>query len=334
MQKLFIGIDVSKLWLDISAVTVGQSNTYIRVDNNMKGHKELLLWLKKQGPKEKWLICLEHTGIYGQPLWHFFTEKGIPYSVVAGSVINAGIAIKRGKNDKIDSLTIARFARRYEDELKPHKLPAQLLKRLKMLFSYRERLLKAKVSLEVPAGEAEGYSPKASKEMRSECADVVLYLRTRIKAVEKILLDIIKSDDETNRCYELIMSVPGIGKITACYLLIVTECFTLFSNSRQLACYCGIAPFEHSSGSSIRGKTRVSAKADKKLKALLSRGISTLLLHHSGTKAYFERKFAEGKNQNLIRNNLKNKLLHTVFAVIKRAAPYDVNYMEPLRCAI
>lgn len=194
---------------------------------------------------------------------------------------------------------------------------------------HRDRLVKAKVSLEVPAGEAEGYSPRESTEMRGDCAEVAAFLRLRIKRIEKIILDIIKSDADTTHCYDLVMSVPGIGKITACYLLIVTECFTLFSNSRQLACYGGIAPFEHSSGSSIRGKTRVSSKADKKLKALLARGVSTLLLHHKDTKEYYERKFAEGKHQNLIRNNLKNKMLHTVFSVVRRGIMYDPCYLVP-----
>ncbi|RXK80435.1 IS110 family RNA-guided transposase [Filimonas effusa] len=326
MKKLFVGIDVSKLWLDVSTVHNDQPNQYIRVDNTKSGFRSLLNWLKKQAKVENWLICLEHTGIYAQPLWQYLTEKRIPFSVVAGTVINAGIAIKRGKSDKVDSLAIAKFAKRYADELKPHRLPAELLKRLKMLFAYRDRLVKAKVSLEVPATEAEGYSPKDSSEMREDCKEVVEFLRLRIKRLEKMIVEIIKSDPDTTKCYDLIMTVPGIGIVTACYLLIVTECFSLFKSSRQLACYGGIAPFEHTSGSSIRGKTRVSAKADKKLKALLSRGVSTLLIHHLPTKDYFERKIAEGKHQNLIRNNLKNKLLHTVFSVIRRSEPYDPCY--------
>jgi len=82
----------------------------------------------------------------------------------------------------------------------------------------------------------------------------------------------------------------------------------------------------NSSGSSIKRKIRVSSKADKRLKALLSRGVSTLLIHHIQTKQYFERKIAEGKHQNLVRNNIKNKMLHTVFAVVRNATPYDRAY--------
>ena len=331
MKTLFVGIDVSKQWLDLSVTGETEKDLHLRVDNDKTGFKVALQWLKKLKHHDEWLICMEHTGVYAQPLWYFLNEKGIDYSVVAGSVISSGLSIKRGKNDKLDALTIAKFAKRYADELKPHKLPAQLLRRLKMLFAYRERLVKAKVLLEVPAGEAKNYAERDSKEMRKETSEVVLYLHARIKRVEKLMLEIIKSDIQTWECYKLIISVPGFGIITASYLLAVTECFTLFASSRQIACYSGIAPFEHSSGSSIRGKTRVSSKADKKLKGLLSRGVSTLLIHHGPTKEYFERKVTQGKHPNLVRNNLKNKMLHTVYAVVKRAIPYDPEYL--LKCA-
>ncbi len=327
MKTLFVGIDVSKQWLDFS-VTGKVKPAHLRIDNNKLGFRKALLWLKKMAPQDDWLLCMEHTGVYAQPLWYYFNEKGIEYSVVSGSVISSGLAIKRGKNDKLDALTIAKFAMRYADELKPHKLPTQLLRRLKMLFAYRERLVKAKVILEVPAGEAKGYAEQDSTEMCKDTSEVVQFILLRIKRVEKLMLALIKSDEQTSKCYNLIISVPGFGIITAAYLLIVTECFTLFSNSRQIACYSGIAPFEHSSGSSIRGKTRISSKADKKLKGLLSRGVSTLLIHHTATKQYFERKTSQGKHQNLVRNNLKNKMLHTVFAVVRRATPYDPAYLN------
>ncbi|MBS1773078.1 MAG: transposase [Bacteroidetes bacterium] len=326
MKTLFVGIDVSKLWLDLSVTGEIGIETHLRIDNNLSGFKKAIQWLKKMKKQEEWFICMEHTGVYAQPLWYFLKEKGIEYSVVSGSVISSGLSIKRGKNDKLDALTIARFAKRYSDELTPHKLPAQLLRRLKTLFAYRERLVKAKVILEVPAGESKNYAEQDSKEMCNETSEVVAYLNSRIKRVEKLMLELVKSDEQTSECFKLILSVPGFGIITASYLLIITECFTLFSNSRQIACYSGIAPFEHSSGSSIKGKTRVSAKADKKLKGLLSRGVSTLLLHHAPTKQYFEKKIAQGKHQNLVRNNLKNKMLHTVFAVVRKATPYDPLY--------
>lgn len=250
MKQLFIGIDISKEWLDISVITKDNTSAHLKVDNNLSGYKKMYQWLRQWHSKSEWLVCLEHTGIYGQPLWHYLTEKEVTYCVVAGSVITSGLSIKRGKTDKLDALTIAKFAIRYADELKPHKIPAKVIQRLKVLFAYRERLVKAKVSLEVPAGEAKTYAKDDSAQMREETSIVVRFLQERIKRIEKLMLEIIKSDAQTHDCYKLIVSVPGFGLMTGTYLLIITECFTLFSNSRQIACYGGIAPFEHSSGSS------------------------------------------------------------------------------------
>jgi len=134
------------------------------------------------------------------------------------------------------------------------------------------------------AGEVKSYANEDGDVMYREKKEVVKFLRVKIKRVEKIMLALIHSDEQTSECYKLILSVPGFGIITASYLLIVTECFSLFSSSRQLACFGGIAPFKHSSGKSIRGKVRVSPKADKKLKGLSNPGVSTLLLHHDNTK--------------------------------------------------
>ncbi|MBN8672159.1 MAG: transposase [Chitinophagales bacterium] len=122
MKTLFVGIDVSKLWLDLSVTGEIGIETHLRIDNNLSGFKKAIQWLKKMKKQEEWFICMEHTGVYAQPLWYFLKEKGIEYSVVSGSVISSGLSIKRGKNDKLDALTIARFAKRYSDELTPHIL--------------------------------------------------------------------------------------------------------------------------------------------------------------------------------------------------------------------
>jgi transposase len=270
---------------------------------------------------------MEHTGIYAQPLWYYLTEKNITYCVVPGSVITSGLEIRRGKNDKIDAADIARFTMRYADELKPHRLPAQVLRRLKMLFAYRDRLVKAKVIISVPAAEASVFAAQESKEVRADSSSLVQVIATRIAKIEKIMLQVINSDEQTARVYQLIESVPGFGLITASYLLIITQCFTTLCSSRKLANFGGLAPHPHKSGTSIKGKTRVSPVADKRLKTLLSNGTGSLLQYNKRMIHYFERMIAKGKHENLVRNNIKNKMLHTVCAVVKRGTPYIETYI-------
>ena len=95
--------------------------------------------------------------------------------------------------------------------------------------------------------------------------------------------------------FRLITSVVGIGMITAIAFLIYTQDFTAFENGRQFACYAGVAPFEYSSGSSIRGKTKTSPLANRKMKALLSNCASAAVQHDPELKAYYQRKVKQGK---------------------------------------
>lgn len=332
MKKIYVGIDVSKSWIDVCVTEDGKITSHQQFDNKKAGFIAMLKWLKTfSKDHQAWLVCMEHTGIYAQPLWCFLTEKKITYCVVAGSQITSGLQIKRGKSDKIDAVDIARFTLRYQDELKPHQLPVQLLSRLKMLFTYRERLVKAKVLISVPAREAKEFASQQSKEMRKDSTSLVQVIEARIKRVEKMMLGLIESDEETKKCYKLIVSVPGFGLITASYLLIITQCFTTLSGSRQLSNFGGMAPHPHKSGSSIKGKARVSHMADKKLKTLLSRGTQSLIQHNEQTKMYLIRMLERGKDENLVRNNIKNKMLHTVCAVVKRGTPFTKNYVSPYK---
>jgi transposase len=329
MKKIFVGIDISKKWIDVCVTSDGKTISHQQFENNRTGFNRMFKWIKQfSKQQEEWLICMEHTGIYAQPLWYFLIGKNITYCVVAGSLITSGLEIRRGKNDKISATDIAKFTMRYADELKPHRLPAQILQRLKMLFAYRERLVKAKVLIQVPADEAKQFAAKESKEVRTDSSSLVQSITARIKKVEKLMLGVINSDEQTAKCYELIVSVPGFGLVTACYLLIITQCFTILTKSRELSNFGGTAPHPHRSGSSVKGKTRVSHVADKKLKALLSRGASSLIQFNTNTQTYLNRMMAKGKHENLVRNNIKNKMLHMVCAVVKRGTPYIKSYVS------
>ena len=116
----------------------------------------------------------------------------------------------------------------------------------------------------------------------------------------------------------------GIGFATAVHLLIATENFTRFEDVRKLICYCGVAPFEHSSGTSIRGKTRVSHLANKKLKSLLTMAAISAIQHDPELKAKYEQKLKEGKAKMSALNIIRAKLIERVFAVIKKQKAYEL----------
>jgi len=124
----------------------------------------------------------------------------------------------------------------------------------------------------------------------------------------------------------LAKSVPGIGKITAFALLYYTNEFSLFHSGKKLACYCGVAPFARESGTSVKGKSRVSNFANKALKKLLHLAAMAAISSNAELKAYYERKVAEGKNKMLVLNAIRNKILHRLIAVIRRNTPFTNDY--------
>ena len=134
--------------------------------------------------------------------------------------------------------------------------------------------------------------------------------------------EIVKNNNELHHQNKLIQSIPGLGPMTSIYLILVTKGFTTFKNSRQLSCYAGVAPFEYSSGSSIKGRTKVSHFADKKLKSLLNMCAMNAKKCDPELKLYYERKLEEGKSKMLVLNNIRCKLLGRVFAVINRGSAY------------
>ena len=129
-------------------------------------------------------------------------------------------------------------------------------------------------------------------------------------------------DEKLSKKYEFAKSVVGIGFVTAINLMIYTDGFTQMNDVRKLACYCGVAPFDFSSGSSVKGKTRVHHMANKKLKCNLHMAsLSAIKLDHD-IRAYYERKVADGKNKMSVLNAVRNKLLARVLACVNNEKNY------------
>ena len=127
--------------------------------------------------------------------------------------------------------------------------------------------------------------------------------------------------------FDIVDSVKGIGPVIATEVLITTNEFKDISDPQKYACYSGFAPSEHSSGK-YKGKSKVSNKANKKVKALFHNGAMSAIQHCKEIKEYYQRKVGEGKNEMLVINNVCNKLVHRIFACISRREKYNENYTK------
>ncbi len=331
----FIGIDVSKKTIDAAIyVSATQPILHRQFDNRPSGFKELLTWVTRHSGKQGLLFCFEHTGIYALPLCCFFTQQKLFYSQQSALQVKKSMGIQRGKSDKADAQMLARYAYLYRDEIELSQLPSQVLLKIQYLIAYRQRLVKSKVALEVAAKELASFTDKPfSAHIVKDSNKHVKQLQESIISIDKQLEQTIKEDYEVNRVYKLATSVTGIGLQTAALMILHTNCFTSFDNWRQFACYSGTAPFEHSSGTSIRGKTRLSKVGNMKMKALLSNGASAAIQSDNEFSVYYNRKIADGKPKLVALNGVKNKIISRVFAVVQRGKPYIKNPVEYLQQA-
>lgn len=331
-KKLFIGIDFSKKTFDVSVIDSDnlQAIGYHQFENSKSGCVCLLKWIKTltKQTDSHWLFCGEHTGLYSLCLSEFLVKKGLFLWLENPLEIKQSSGIKREKSDKVDSYQIALYAYRFEDKATRYELPDKALKSLELLLSFRERLVSNKQVLLVSASELRGVmqrNPTARFIYEQSLKDIER-LNKEIKQVESRMLEEINNQDLLHENFELVSSIKGIALINTVALLVVTGNFTRFENSRQFACYSGMAPFGKQSGTSINSKPHVSSLANKKMKVLLTQAAKCAIVHDSNIKKYYNRKVEEGKDRWLVINNVRNKLIHRIFAIVANRQLYQVDY--------
>jgi transposase len=321
----FIGIDVSKHKLDVCLLAdpKEKQHNYLVVSNNAKGINQIIAAANKMGfHLEQTLFCFENTGIYSMPLAYSLSTLKVDYWVVPAIEIKRAKGITRGKTDKTDARDIAFYAVTHVHKFVCSQLPDTEIVKLQLLYSEREKLQKA-IHMLQRSGEAEGFLPiEATIEIRSVNRAAVKKLQQAQKEIEKRIMAIIKNNPNMLQQFKLITSVPGVGTLTAVYLIIATKGFSLFANWRKLACYAGVAPFEYTSGTSIKGRTKVHPMANKKLKTLLNMCALNAKRVDKEIAEYYKRKTLEGKNPMLVLNAIRCKVLARVFATINRQTPY------------
>jgi transposase len=324
--KGYVGIDVSKNTLDAVCVEKGKrKGVHLIISNDTKGFKELFKWLNKtlKYKSKEILFCMEHTGIYTYKIASFLSEKELDFSLENPLQIKRSMGITRIKNDKADALLIAKYAMRHLDSLKLYKLPLKAIDKLKHLIAYRERLIKSKRAMKVASNELVKCVEKENSSFISkETNSLLKVLESKIKNVDIEIMDTINSVKELKTNYDLILSVGGVGPAVAMNVIAYTNNFTSFQNARQFACYSGIAPFEHTSGISLKGKTRISNLANKKMKSLIGIGACSAIQHDPELKKYYHRRIDEGKNPLSTINVIRNKIVSRMFAVVKRGTPF------------
>ncbi len=324
--NVILGVDVSKLTLDVCHAA---GNLHIKIDNCSKGFADFKRWCKANTiDLQQTLLVMEFTGGYEYRFIQFCESQGIAYCRIPGLEIKKSLGMTRGKNDHIDSFRIGRYGEEKIKRLKPSEPLNKNILSLKQLLSFRKRLVREKAAFESTVKERK-HMYGVNKD------DLVIHIsEAKIKADKKYILqleqqimELIKNNDELLRNYRILTSIKGIGNVNAWMTLAYTENFLRFTDPRPYAVYVGVVPFDHTSGTSIRGRKRLSHLAHKEIKQELNQAAKTAIIHDPEIKAYAERKL-KSKVYPLVLNNVKFKLILRMFALVKRGENYVENYQR------
>ena len=324
--KHFLGIDVSKEYFDAVVILNGDKRNTIHNQfvNDYKGIQALRKWLKEQNATfENTLICLEHTGMYGKLLIKYLMVFKFDLWVEMSLKIIRSIGVQIGKNDKIDAERIAYYAMKNVDEAVLYKAPRKEVDKIRNLLSLREKLVVTKASLLRNVKELNSFDLEVAKLSEKLQKSTIKGIETDLQKIEKQLDKIINEDENLSRIFKISTSVTGVGKVTTLFLICFTNEFTMYITPRQLACYAGVVPFEHTSGKSVRSKPKVHYMANKKLKKQLHMCALSAVTSDPELKIYYNRKVEEGKSKMLVINNVRNKLVHRLCACIKENRTFE-----------
>jgi len=318
MKKIFIGIDISSKTLDICLKIDGRIQ-YLTIQNELKAIRAFF----KRHVANGAVVAMENTGRYNWNLFEVLTDLDLLVYVLSPLHLKKSLGLSRGKNDKIDSFRICNYIEKNQHESVIWKASSISIRKLKILLTEREARVRMRGQL---VRQQHDYKLMKSLGIDKELLKLNKKLIEAIHAqVKKIELDIekcIMGDCELKKKAELIRSVPGVGKVVCWTMMAKTEGFTTITDPRKMACYCGVVPFDHQSGTSIRYRSRVSVFADKGLKSLLHLAAMSAIRLNNELKTYYRRKVEEGKNKMSVLNAVRNKIVHRIFAVIKNQTMY------------
>ncbi len=315
------GIDLASQKFDVS---FRDSEGKIRniVVKNTRSQIEKFLDKVPEGSR----LVAEHTGVYGDMLLKLACVRNIPVSYVSGYEIKHSMGLVRGKSDPVDAARIREYGERHQDQLQDTRFPSQTLYALRELYATRRLLVEQRKQIQT-ALKTDESRPDKNPTAQKVKLGMMENLSRQIRALEEEMERLIGNDEDLSKNSAIAQSVPGIGPVTATELIIKTDNFTRVGTAKKCATLAGIAPFPNSTGKSDKG-CHVSCMGDKQLKALLHMCARTAIVHFEKMRVYKMKKYdVEHKHIFVVLNNVANRLLKILYALVKSGKMYDPTYI-------
>lgn len=319
----YLGVDVSKKTLDCMLLNTSTSKSKSKsIPNTNAGFQQLLEWLSKQGAPDAHVV-LEPTGVYHEPAALALADAGLTLSLVNPAQLRQ-FAVALGfktKTDKADSLVLARYGATQQPEA--WQPPSKSARRLKALLARRDAVADD-MQREQNRLEAIEFGESPS-EVRASINKSIEFLDGELKTLEAMIQAHIDDDPDLRSNKKLLESIPGVGERVSTHITALFAAKT-FTSAEQLAAYLGLVPVQWESGSSVRGRPRMSKAGPKHLRKLLYMPAVTARRWNPHIKAMSDRLLAKGKTLMTVIGACMRKLAHLCFGVINSRKPYNENY--------
>ncbi len=317
MSESILGVDLSKQKFEVALLVEGKIKNK-SFPNTTEGFETLALWLKKLNVHQV-NACLEATGNYGEDLAIFFHEAGHTVSLVNPARVKgfAQSELIRTKTDKIDAGIIARFALAMKPD--PWIPPPPEIRSLQALARRADSLIDMLTQEKNRLGTAhESVLPLVQEH--------IAYLNQEIEKVRQQIADLIDRNPDLKQKKKLLLSIPGIGKVTTAAILAELYNLDRFNHVRELVAFIGLAPKERISGSSVKGKPRLCKIGNGRLRKTLYMPALVSIQYNPIIIRFYDRLKVKGKNGNVIVCAVMRKLVHIIFGVLKSGKMFDPNY--------
>lgn len=327
-----LGVDVAKLTLAMHLVPIGPSPDAVEkprtFENTAHGHHEIFRWLHQQGAQpSNTRVVMEATGVYWEAFALAAHEQGFTVCVVNPAQIKyfARTILMRGKTDTMDAELIARFG----SVMSPHRWepPSLEMEQLRMIMRQRDAYV-AMMTEETNRLHALQGHVHPHKEMVKITKKHIQFLEQQIHRMEETFKDTLNNTPAWKRHIELLMTIPGIGLITAGTLMTETNNFATFVNAHQLTAYAGLSPVPFLSGTSVRGKTKISKIGNARLRRALYMAALSAIRSDSVFKRQYQRLREQGKPCKVGLVAIARKLALVAFALIQSQQPFNFEYVS------
>lgn len=320
MSLPVLGIDIAKAKFDV-VLLINQRSLHKEFSNTEAGFAKLALWLDKYHATQVH-ACLESTGSYGLALAEWLYQAGHQVSIVNPARIHGyGQAqMARNKTDKADAALIAHFCQTQQPAL--WTPPPAEIRKLQAI------LRRVEAIKEMRQQESNRLAETVDPDIQQTLTTHITFLDEQLETLSQQLKEHFKQYPHLATKRDLLVSIPGIGEHTAAWLLAEMEDIAAYDSVRQLDAHAGLTPRHHQSGSSVKGKTRMSKLGNARLRKAIYMPALAAMRHNPFVKQLRQRLLERGKSKMTIVGAAMRKLLHLAFGVLKTGKKFDPNYAQ------